>query len=445
MGKFITKYIAFPLQEYINKTRIFTTRDFLLHSQTWKLEQLESYQLDKLKRLIEHAYKNIPYYQNVFDEKHLKPSDIRSFDDLNKIPVLTKDIARRESKNLIDPNYNKYHFRRGATGGTSGVPLPVLWDSNDISFTWGGYYRWFNWMGAEHYDKVAILWGARTVIKNKGIEELKSIFKDRYYNRLTINTFELNNSNIEKTLQQIEQFNPVILRGYLSSLIYVANYIKQNNIKINLNIKAISPTTETLLPPYRELLEQVFNAKVFDQFGCGETNSIAFECEQHSGMHLNMEHVYLENYNKPGVQKVIFTNLDNFIMPFIRYENGDSVEFTNTECSCGRKHHLIKQIIGRSADNILLKNGSKVHGVFFTDILREVFGDFTLNINRFQVYQSKDESVEFRIEPLPKFSENDKIKLESALEQFLKSVKITEMEKIPSDASGKFRYVVSEV
>jgi phenylacetate-CoA ligase len=445
MRRWIAEHIAFPLQDRINKTSVLATRDFLLKSQHWEVEKLEEYRLKKLETLILHAYEHVPYYRNLFDQNKLEPSDIRTFDDLEKIPVLTKEIARKEAKNLCDVNLKKYHTVAGATGGTSGVPLPVFWDAAELSMSWGSYYRWYSWMGLEPWDSMTVLWGARTVVKNTKKQALKSQLKDFYYNRKTINTFRLGDEDIPELIKHLESFKPKILRGYLSSLIRVAGYLREKEICLQHKPEVISPTTETLLPDYRMLLESVFQAPVYDQYGCGESNSIAFECKVHKGMHLNMEHIHLENNNSRAIQPVIFTNLDNFAMPFIRYQNGDEVEFSEEVCTCGVNQPLLKRVVGRSADGIFLKNGSKVHGVFFTDILRELYGDFTMNIRRFQVYQYKNKHAEFRYEAFSSFTEMDKTRLLETLKGFLDSIELIEMKELPLDASGKFRYVITEL
>jgi phenylacetate-CoA ligase len=445
MRRWIAEHIAFPLQDRINKTSVLATRDFLLESQHWQAEKLEKYRLKKLEALIHHAYENVPYYRSLFTRNSLKPADIRTFADLEKIPVLTKETARQEAKSLCDVNLKGYHTVAGATGGTSGVPLPVYWDAAELSMSWGAYYRWYAWLGLEPWDPMTVLWGARTVVKKTRKQALKSQFKDFYYNRKTINTFRLGDEQIPALVKHLETFRPKILRGYLSSLIRVAGYLREKNIQMHYQPEFISPTTETLLPDYRLLLENVFRAPVYDQYGCGESNSIAFECPVHKGMHLNMEHIHLENNGSRAIQPVIFTNLDNFAMPFIRYQNGDEVEFSDESCTCGVNQPLLKRIVGRSADGIYLKNGSKVHGVFFTDILRELYGDFTMNIRRFQVYQYKNRHAEFRYEPFPSFSDKDKARLLETLKGFLDDVVLVEMKELPLDASGKFRYVITEL
>ena len=121
-------------------------------------------------------------------------------------------------------------------------------------------------------------------------------------------------------------------------------------------------------------------------------------------MYVASEHVFLEildDDGKPVTSKegrIVVTNLDNFVMPFIRYENGDSGVFSNVTAGKRFDMPLMKSISGRTADTITLANGSKVHGVFFTDILRELFVENPEYVHRFQVCQDVSGYIEFRIE-----------------------------------------------
>mgnify|MGYP006311915523 CR=1 FL=1 len=131
-------------------------------------------------------------------------------------------------------------------------------------------------------------------------------------------------------------------------------------------------------------------------------------------------------------------------MPFIRYMNNDDVEFADHPCSCGRQHRLISKVLGRSADSVELRDGSKVHGVFFTDVFYEIDEDVSTKIQRFQVFQRNDKSVELRVEKTPALDHSFLKKLEDALPRFLSEFEIVLMDRLPHDKSGKFRYVMKE-
>lgn len=447
--KLIAKYIGFPMQGFVKKTRILPALKLLQESQYWNEEQMYNYRLLKLQQLVQYSYKHVLYYTELFDVHGISPDVIKTLDDIKKIPILTKELARVNQKKLVADNVNFKYIKKGKTGGTTGVPLLIYKDTNDRSFAWASYYRWYDWMGIKKEDKVLSLWGAKTVLKTKIKDNIFGNVKDWIQNSKTINTFSLNADTLPKIYAKIMKYNPALIKGYLSTLILLAKFMQANKLHPNNNLKAISSTTETLLPMYRTLLQKVFYVPIYDQYGCGENSAVSFECGKHNGLHVNEEHVLVEcmdENNDDVLEKkgrLIITSLDNFVMPFIRYENGDMATLHETKCSCGVNSQLMSSIDGRTIDTVTLKNGSKVHGVFFTDLLYEV-GITTDNISRFQIFQYNSGAIDFKLETKNSLSENLLHKLESETLRFVNSVNITLVDYIPNEHNGKFKYIKSE-
>lgn len=447
--KQIAKYFGYPFQDFYNHTDILSTLKFLRESQYWEESKLHEFRLEKLKNLIEFAYRNVPYYESLFNALKLKPCDIRRMEDLKKIPVLTKEIVRAENMNLVARNFDMKYVKKSKTGGTTGAPILVYKDTTNRSFTWASYYRWYDWMGIEYCDKSATLWGAKTVLTRSFTNEAMDACIKFIQNKLIINSFEMREETMLEIYKKLANFSPTILKGYLSSLINLAEYMERNSLE-RLQPKVLSSTTETLLPHNRKYLEKVYNAPLFDQYGCGELSAISYECAQHNGLHINQEHMICEildedSQSVTGVSgRVVGTDLDNYIMPFIRYENGDLATLSDRKCSCGINQPLINSIDGRAIDTIILKNGSKVHGVFFTDILFEL-GIPVNTIQRFQVYQNRSGEIEFRIEaahPLGKFHKNN---LLESLKKFFIKIDLVETQKLENELNGKYRYIINDL
>jgi phenylacetate-CoA ligase len=107
MRQKINRYLSLPFQDFKNKTNVIQTYKFLLQSQEWTVEKLEYYQLEKLKKLINHSYYNVPFYRDLFDKNSIKPDNINSLNDINMIPVITKEDVRSAGDNIYSKNYNK--------------------------------------------------------------------------------------------------------------------------------------------------------------------------------------------------------------------------------------------------------------------------------------------------------------------------------------------------
>lgn len=447
--KIIAKEFGYPIQDFVKKTEILKTLKFLNESQYWDDNQIEEYRLIKFKKLFEFARRNVPYYSELFGSLKLTFSDFKSLQDINKIPILTKEIVRKENHNLVARNFNMKHVKKGKTGGTTGAPIIVLKDVNNRSFTWASYYRWYNWIGIDYYDKEATFWGARTVLSSSLKHNIIKKSTDYLQNNLAINSFNVSNKDLSKIYMSLRRFKPQIIKGYLSALIHLAEYIEYNDLE-TISPIALSSTSETLYKHNREFLESVFKAPIYDQYGCGELSAISYECPKHNGLHINQEHVICEVLdednqaiiNKSG--RIVGTDLDNYVMPFIRYENGDLATLTDRKCSCGVNQPLMYSIEGRSTDTITLKNGSKVHGVFFTDILYEL-GIMTDIVQRFQVYQNIPGSIEFRIESRGRISSELKKSIRNALNTFFEEVDIIETNQLSVSDSGKFKYILNDI
>lgn len=451
LRSFIAKKISYPLQDVANGTSILATLKELNQSQSWPLQKQQEYQFEKLLRLIHHSVEHVPYYRELFRNEKLVVADIKEPEDIRKIPILTKEIARERNPQLVSRDVDRRRVMKGVTGGTTGPPLKLLRDIPDRNFTWAAFYRWYQWMGVNYGDRMVQLWGTPAVLHVPLSYKIRSAAKDFYYNRHIINSFHLNERTIPGLLEKIEKEKPLFIRGYLSALIQVSEYILSNHITLSHKPRALSSTTETLFPAYKKLIETAFGSKLYDQYGCGECNSISFDAGDKNGLYIATEHALLEVLNQDnshaGLEqgRFVVTNLDNYAMPIIRYENGDSGRLSEYDETSEIKLPAMKEVLGRTADTITLKDGSRVHGVFFTDILNELFAENPANIHRFQVFQAVPGKVEFRIEKATPPPKEYMAALERALGKFFNEVHVVTMANLPQDKTGKFRYILSDL
>ncbi|MFH0894556.1 MAG: hypothetical protein V2A54_08975 [Bacteroidota bacterium] len=398
-----------------------------------------------MKKLIDFSSRNVPYYENLFRKIKLKSSDFLTLTDIEKIPILTKEIARMENNNLIARNFKMEIVKKGKTGGTTGTPIFLLKDTMNRSITWASYYRWYEWMGIEYGDRTATLWGTSSVLSQSLRAGAVKSITNFLHNHLEINAFQMSDKDMPGIYEKLVKFQPVILKGYLSALLKLADYIYINKLE-GLKPRLISSTSESLYPNHRAYLKKVFRADVFDQYGCGELSAISYECLMHIGLHVNQEHIILEILDpdgKPLVGKtgrVVGTDLDNYVMPFIRYENGDEASISNKKCSCGVNLPLMTSIDGRTADTLILKSGSFVHGVFLTDIFYEL-GVFADKVEKFQALQTNPGEILLFLESRTKLDENKLKSLQQKLELFFSKVEIKTLKEIPYEKTGKFQYI----
>ena len=445
MRKSIARNFGYPLQDFIRRTSIIKTLDFLRESQYWDEDRMEAYRIGKLRELIEFSSRNVPYYERLFNRIKLRSTDIRSINDLEKIPILTKEIARKENTNLIARNFDMRNVKKGKTGGTTGIPLLLLKDTRNRSITWASYYRWYEWMGAEYGDRTVTLWGTSSVLYQSMQARLSKLFINFLQNHLEINAFQMSGKDMPEIYETLVKFRPVILKGYLSALIKLADFVDTNKLD-GLKPVLISTTSESLLPNHRAYLKKIFNAEIFDQYGSGELSAISYECAQHSGLHINQEHILLEvldHKSKPiigNAGRVVGTDLDNFVMPFIRYENGDVATISTRKCTCGINQPLLSSFEGRASETLILKDGSPVNGVFLTAFFYDL-GIFVNKIERFQAVQSNPGEILLLLESKTSLDKVILTNLEEKLETFFSKIEIRTIDEIPYEKTGKFQYI----
>lgn len=340
---------------------------WLQATQWWPKSQLEEYQLEQLRALVEHAYENVPYYRRVFDERRLKPKDIATLDDLQKIPLLTKDDVRNNPEEFIACNIDRNRLRFWTTGGSSGTPLGLYQDRHTVDL-YESAYRWrqWCWAGYRFWNRKATLYRDEMgLFTRKGIRACWDY--NTRENELVLSARDMSEENMHEFVKRIKEFRPKFFLGIPSALEILARFLKRQKIN-DIGATAVFCEAEVLYPWQRELIETQFNTRIFAEYGMSERVADAVECEQHQGYHVSMEYGILElldKKNEPVTEagvlgKVVGTGFHTYEMPFIRYEMNDLATYAKGECSCGRQLTLIEEFKGRLREFFVSKTGKLV-------------------------------------------------------------------------------------
>ena len=415
-------------------------------TQHFDLEEIYRYQESRLKNLIRHAYHTVPYYRESFDRIRLKPEDIKSKDDLYKVPVLTRDDVRENLHKLLSADYKKKDLVLGHTSGTTGSPLEFYWDINTCVYTNGVDWRQKQWAGVKYGDSIAVLLG-RMIVPASSTKP--PFWRMNYlHNQLWLSSFHMTIDNLRHYLDKLIKFNPVAIEGYPSTVYILARYMVANNFSLPLT--AVFTSSETLYPIQRETIEKAFNCKVFDFYGLAERVIFATECEAHSGRHLNFEYGLTEIVDsadhsvedgKTGI--VVSTSLQNFGMPFIRYKTSDVSRIVKNYCSCGRNMPLFDDVTTKAEDIVVTSDGRMISPSVLTHPFKPMH-----NIEKSQIIQEDIKQIVIKIVKRPDYSENDTQTLLTSFKERVGSdmdVRIEFVDDIPATKSGKFRWVISKV
>lgn len=430
----------FPAVERIYGTNILTHYNSLLESQWCPTEKIQRIQASKLKLLIRYAYENVPYYHSVFRNLNLHPDDIRSKDDLVKLPILTKDMIRRNFSQLLSRDYQNIPSYEYYSSGSTGEPFRYYLDKSSYSAGWAQTFRCWNWAGftlGKKYVKISM---------NKRINFRQNI-QDFLLRTRFIYGLDFSEDSVNRIIKQIQEYKPSIIRGYASHLYNIAKLMENNNL--TLDGMAVTTTGDILFPHYRELIEDRFCCKIFDCYG-GEGAAIAFECEMHNGYHIGEEDVIMELVNfddtviEEGTGRVIFTNLNNYSLPFIRYDIGDIAQTTNKRCACGRNLSRLLSIEGRDSDMIYSSSGRFLPVQYFTVLFKRIGG-----VDQFQIIQEDYSHLLIKIVKNASYTSQDTQHIINSIQQAIGypiNISMKFVTEIPVfGRSGKRRFVISKI
>jgi len=411
-------------------------------SEFWTPIVINEFQNRKLRNLIIHAYNQVPYYKFIFESQRLKPSDIQTVNDLYKIPILEKDTIQKNQPSMISLNHKSYYTR--TTTGSTGVPLCIKYDYNNKLIEIALMQRFIRSIGKELGAKEINLWGRPD---RSFSAEVNRVMKKLIYNIDTINAYNLTEEKIYDILHQLTLNPNIHLRGFTNVIYLLACKLQEIGTKIN--VDAVSVTAEKLLRSQREVIENYLTKNLYDQYGCGEVNSIAFECCKHEGLHHAFEHSILELTNKNEQNdsesgEAVITNLDNFLMPLIRYRNGDLITLAKHKCSCGRSSKLIKSIDGRLYDFIEGANGRKIHSAFLDHILVDANILFKYTTLEIRIIQTNLDQINIQYVANEIIPEDEFNEIKHEINRHLGHMKttITKKCKISESINGKRKFVV---
>ncbi|HUQ10639.1 MAG TPA: hypothetical protein VM146_10015 [Steroidobacteraceae bacterium] len=417
----------------------------LEESQYFPVDRLRELQSRKLREIVGHAYREVPYYTKLFDSLGLEPDDIRDEADLQKLPVLTKDQVRLHKDDFIARSFKGTHLSVFKTGGSTGIPVEILKDPRQVELVNATGLRVFGWAGWKIGEPVGMIWG-NPPLELTTKEKLLDVLVNP---AITLDTMRLTDDSMLEFVRAWERKRPTLLRGHSHSIYIFASFCAKQGIT-SVRPNAIISSSMMLIPSERRVIEQAFQCKVTDLYGCEEVGLIGTECEQHDGMHVDMENNLVELLDPSGNPvpqgqdgAVVVTNLLNRSMPLIRYKMGDVASLRGGPCRCGRTLPLMNNISGRVADFLVRKDGSVVAGVSLVERTLTKFP----GVAQMQIIQESLDLIVLKIARDPNYNEATERALRDEFQASVgaNDIRIEFVTAIPQEKSGKFRFAISKV
>lgn len=442
----LVKHCLFPLHERLLQRPTFAELSRLEKSQWLPREEIERQQMQALTALLRTSLTHSPWHAERIRaagldgtlEKGLTLADFR------RLPTMNKADAAANRDRLVWTGVPGGAYRYN-TGGSSGQPLIFYFGRARQAADAACRMRARHWWGVDIGEPEVFLWGSP--IEIKGTDRIKSL-RDRLFNQLLLNAFEMSEATIQDYLEKIEAFDPACIYGYASSLQLLATYARNRGCVPRLKrLKVVCTTGEPLFSEQRQVIQEVFGVPLANEYGCRDGGLIALESPE-GQMLVNSESILLEALDPEGnpvapgdLGEAVVTNLCSEAQPFIRYRTGDMVRLSDQPCRAGRGLPVVREIMGRTTDFVVRPDGAVMHALALIYVLRAVEG-----VGEFKIIQWSAEHLELLIRPTASWtaaagaviSHEICRRMGQPVEVDLKLV-----ENIAPEASGKYRYVVS--
>ncbi|MCW3975378.1 MAG: hypothetical protein NWE86_03950 [Candidatus Bathyarchaeota archaeon] len=409
----------------------------LRRNQYLQRDELLKIQERNLRVILDHVFRNVRLYYSKFKQNGIKPNEIKKLEDLAKIPLTTKqEIKNGLQKNVgyvLNKNCNPNKCRISYTSGSTGMPLRIYKSREDLYHHWARQAFAFFECGVKFRDKIIRVLFPR---------ERKDYWLQKF-GILRIEDVSINQP-IHNIINKLSKSKFEVLQSYPSVYLLLSQYIQ--NCEINPRI--IFSAAETLNEKVRREINSVFNTELFELYGAYEFGRVAFECDQHCGMHIISDHFIIEVLRdgeqvSPGEEgEIVITGLHNYTMPFIRYRIGDIGILSDEFCNCGRNYPLIKSIEGKIYDFLKLPSGQIISPRNLE--LKDIEG-----ISEYQIIQPRRDKLIVHLVKSEGFSENSIIEVKRNIlsgclgEEVDISVKV--VESIVRGQTGKRRFIISKV
>ncbi|MDO4491138.1 MAG: phenylacetate--CoA ligase [Lachnospiraceae bacterium] len=320
-------------------------------------ETIVAIQNEKLVKTVKKVYENVEYYRNKMDAVGVKPEDIKSIDDLHKLPFITKDDLRDAYPYGLMAEPLENCVRIQSTSGTTGRRVVAFYTQNDIDMWEECCARAIMATGGTKKDVVQVCYGYGLFTGGPGLNGGS--------HKVGCLTLPMSSGNTDRQIQFMVDLEATILCCTPSYAAYLAESIEERGVRDQIKLKAGIFGAEAWTEEMRQDIEKRLGIKAYDIYGLTEISGpgVSFECEEQAGMHINEDHFIAEIIDpKTGevlpdgeVGELVFTSIDKEAFPLLRYRTKDICVLSRKPCSCGRTHVRMSKPMGRSDDMLIVK------------------------------------------------------------------------------------------
>ena len=461
--------VSFPLTNYLfNRRGVMASYRQLLKSEYYAEEQLQEMQLGKFRAALRYASQFCPYYMKKFGRLGLAPEDIKSLEDVRRIPPLSRQDVAEHGEDIVDARYRRSlpahdlsrapgqpvllgRFRSGTlvrntSSGSTGAPL-VFYDDGSISAaSWAAELRLRHWYGIGAGAREARM--AR-MLADYMPNDRKLWARQRLWHQLVLPGHNLTDKEYAFCVRKLREFKPRVLWGFTPALAGLAEYIRHSGEDVSsFRPELTIPWAAPIYEREEKLLKDVFHCAVSSLYSAREVGHVGAWCPSHT-LHVNQEQMLVESNTSPEhgrLGEIIVTPLTLSPMPFIRYRLGDIGQVTRSRCACGRTLETIEELLGRTAEMFVTKDGRMITPGFWCRLF--MTGRKSEVVERFQIVYRQTDQISIRMVRRNGFGESLDEEMRQTLRKNFSPEIQFQFEYVPHIApqpSGKYQIVVNEV
>ena len=376
------------------------SRYFQPEKETASRDQITAWQNEGLVKTVQRVYENVPYYKKKMDEKGVLPGDIKSIEDLHKLPFLTKDDLRDSYPDGLCAVPLRECVRVHSTSGTTGRRVVAYYTQHDVDLWEDCCARALVAAGATPDDVVQVCYGYGLFTGGLGLHGGS--------HKLGSLTLPMSSGNTDRQIQFMTDLGSTVLCCTPSYAAYLGESIMERGLRPNIKLKAGIFGAEAWTEEMRHDIEQKLGIKAYDIYGLTEISGpgVSFECEEQKGMHINEDHFIAEIIDPatgevlPDGEKgeLVFTSIDKEAFPLLRYRTKDICILNHDKCSCGRTGVRMTKPLGRSDDMLIVKGVNVFPSQIETVLMNRGYAaNYQIIVDR----ANNSDSIEVRVEMTP--------------------------------------------
>ena len=379
--------------------------------ETASREQIRQWQNERLVATVKRVYENVEYYRKKMDEAGVTPDDIKSIDDLHKLPFLTKDDLRDAYPYGLMAAPLSDCVRIQSTSGTTGRRVVAFYTQHDIDLWEDCCARAIVAAGGTKDDVVHVSYGYGLFTGGPGLNGGS--------HKVGSLTLPMSSGNTDRQIQFMTDLGSTILCCTPSYAAYLTESLEERGLLDQIKLKAGIFGAEAWTGEMRRNIEEKLGIKAYDIYGLTEISGpgVSFECSEQTGMHINEDHFIAEIIDPktgevlPDGEKgeLVFTSITKEAFPLIRYRTKDICVLSHEKCSCGRTHVKMSKPMGRSDDMLIIKGVNVFPSQIEMVLLNKgLTSNYQIIVDR----EKHSDSIEVKVEITPEMFSDTMTKLE---------------------------------